>query len=226
MIEVARRSVRELDHSPSLGNQSIQGEVQWFCEQELRHAGAHLKAMEVLEKQGAMGPELSGQIEAVGVWLLKWVPLSWNLAISAAIENVTAALAILILRDRVLDAVPEPMLGLLKWHCEEEWEHRHVIFDLMQIYTRRSYAARATGWFLSFAVLGVLGFWATAHCLQVRTKNRLPRYSEMRSLFGLFVSEEGVLYKSIPYLMRYLQPAFHPLSSHELPDHPRVKKTA
>ncbi len=226
MIEVARRSLDALENSPSLGKQSLRDEVQWFCDQELHHANAHLKAMDALETQGAMSAELSGQIESVGKWLLKWLPLSWNLSISAAIENVTAALAILILRDRVLDAVPEPMLGLLKWHCKEEWEHRHVIFDLMQVSTGRSYSARVLGWFLSFVVLGVLGFWATSHCLQMRTKNRLPRLSEIRSLFSLFLAEEGILFKSIPYLLRYLQPGFHPLQSRELLDHPRVRKTA
>jgi len=187
--------------------------VRGFSQQEGRHANAHEKYFEALEKQGY---EIRGFLRFYS-WFTynvmeRVAPPELRLAATAACEHFTATLAKGALGSDVMAAADPTMRALLLWHAVEEIEHKSVAFDVLER-VNPSRALRMAGLYVSGTLLAAFGIGAAAMLLR---QDRVPLsrvVREFRALgdhnpFGERVY--GSAFKS------YSQRGFHP--NHETED--------
>jgi predicted metal-dependent hydrolase len=156
--------------------------VRGFSQQEGRHANAHEKYFETLEKQGY---EIRGFLRFFS-WFAFHVlegaaPPQLRLAVTAAAEHYTATLAKAALGTELLDDVDPTMRALLKWHAVEEVEHKSVAFDVLER-VNPSHRLRVAGMILASTLLALFGIGATAMLLR---QDRLPLSRIIREIRGL-----------------------------------------
>jgi uncharacterized protein len=153
------RSVRH--YLDRIDDPELLEQVRGFCAQEGRHANAHQRFFEVLERQGYEIRDFLRVYEAIGYGFIERVaPRSVALATTVALEHFTALLAEAALTGRLFDEKTDPVVErLLLWHAAEEIEHKAVAFDVLKR-VDPSYALRLIGLFMATLCLG--GFWMLA----------------------------------------------------------------
>ena len=179
--------------------------------QEARHGLEHEAFFRALEAQGY---ELQG-------WLERYERLAYgriegatgpalHLATTSALEHYTAVLAVLALRDGLLDDADERARALLFWHAAEEIEHRSVAFDVLQEVDPR-WTLRLAGFLMALATLNGFMTWGHVHLLrQEAAREGWP--SVLRDLARdlLDPGPRRGLWRAVPMLLDYLRPGFHP----------------
>lgn len=156
--------------------------VRGFSQQEGRHANAHERYFETLEKQGY---RIRGFLRfytrfAFGV-LEKVATPELRLAVTAAAEHYTATLAKGALGTGLFDDADPTMAALLRWHAVEEVEHKSVAFDVLE-HVNPSHRLRVAGMILASALLALFGISATAMLLR---QDRIPLSRIVREVRGL-----------------------------------------
>jgi len=181
--------------------------VRGFSQQEGRHANAHEKYFETLEKQGY---EIRGFLRFFS-WAAFHVledaaPPQLRLAVTAAAEHYTATLAKGALGTSLFDDADPTMRALLKWHAVEEVEHKSVAFDVLE-HVNPSHRLRVAGMIFASALLAVFGIGATAMLLR---QDRIPLrriLREIRELGDMNPFGRRVFGSAI---RGYMQRGFHP----------------
>jgi predicted metal-dependent hydrolase len=123
------RSVRH--YRDQITDPELQRQVAGFIGQESMHGRQHRAFNDHLAQLGYP----TKRIERVVRRLLEFregkVPPASNLAVTAALEHFTAALAELAMTDAEFRALPGPgVADLFLWHSLEEAEHKAVAFDV------------------------------------------------------------------------------------------------
>jgi len=199
------RSVRH--YVDRVGDPVLREQIKGFFGQEGRHAGAHEKYFEVLEKQGF---RIQGFLKAYEWWTTKVMeriaPPALRLSATAACEHFTATMAKNALEDDIFAHAHPAMRALLMWHSVEEVEHKSVAFDVLQA-VAPSYALRMAGLAVSGTMLGL--FWVAATAMLLRQDRADVRglLAEIRALGDRNPFGERVYGKAI---RSYLRRDFHP----------------
>jgi uncharacterized protein len=148
-------------HDPELREQ-----MRGFSQQEGRHANAHEKYFEALERQGY---RIRGFLRVHSWWtyqvMEKIASPELRLAATAAAEHFTATFAKRALGTDVLDAAHPTMRALFKWHAVEEIEHKAVAFDVLKKVSP-SYGVRMAGLAVSSTLLAAFAVAATVMLLR------------------------------------------------------------
>lgn len=156
--------------------------VRGFSQQEGRHANAHEKYFETLEKQGY---EIRGFLRFYSWFTYKVMedvaPPKLRLAATAAAEHFTATLAKGALGTPLFDAADPTMRALLCWHAVEEIEHKSVAFDVLKR-VDPSRRLRLAGLYVSGTLLAAFGIGATAMLLR---QDRVPLSRIIREIRAL-----------------------------------------
>lgn len=182
--------------------------VKRFSGQEARHSREHDAHAELLHAQGYQGMAWlnRNQGRAMG-WMNRRLPRA-SLALTVAIEHVTATFARHVLsRPEIWLAPMHPdMQRLWRWHAVEEAEHKAVAFDVYE-------AAELPVWLRRLAMADVtVGFLAeifVRHCyLLAKDRQLRPRVlvRGWRALFG----KTGLLRAVGADLPPFYQRHFHP----------------
>jgi len=177
-----------------------------FFGQEGSHGHEHEKAFEFLERQGFEIREWLQWYQSTAFnQLERRMPPNLRLAVTAALEHLTATLAAEGLTTDHLDGAHPVMRELLRWHACEEIEHKSVAFDVLQRVDDR-YWVRVTGLFVGLGSL--LYFWRSGAKMllkqdgigkaQIKSERRAARArgQNRNHLWRGFVE--------------YLRPGFHP----------------
>jgi predicted metal-dependent hydrolase len=180
-----------------------------FFGQEAKHGQEHARSFEMIEAQGYDVSRFLEMYEKKAVPALEQIfPPNIKLAMTVALEHLTASLGESALRDRFLDDAHPVMRALLRWHAAEEIEHKSVAFDVLKRVDPR-YSVRIAGMALGF--IGLMTFWTigTRMLLAQETgvsKKELKHYrkavEDKRRAHTGQVLREAVL--------KYLRPSFHP----------------
>jgi len=131
-----------------------------------------------------------------------------QLAITAALEHITAVMAHHLLSDRdIAESLHPAVRNLWLWHAIEETEHKAVAFDLYQELPP-SYSERVSV-FLK-VTLG-LSFTITFYTLSFLRADGLASKPKVlaRGAWRLF-GRKGLLSRMLPDYLTYLKPGFHP----------------
>lgn len=145
--------------------------VRGFSQQEGRHANAHEKYFETLEKQGYDIRRFLRFYTWFTYHVLERIaPGQLKLAATAAAEHFTATLAKGALGTDLFESADPTMRALLCWHAVEEIEHKSVAFDVLER-VNPSRRLRLAGLYVSGTLLAAFGIGATAMLLR---QDRVP----------------------------------------------------
>ena len=183
-----------------------------FIGQETQHGMQHEKFWDLLEKQGLKPEEYATWYSEHAY---KYVQLNTegllgeeiSLAVTAALEHYTAALAEVVTELDVWDDMPNEIANLLKWHALEELEHKSVSYDVLET-VKLSYTMRTLGLVIGSLSLGYYTAAGMLHFLKMdenksifKIVTDLPAFLQTFGTVGL---------KVVPIVLKYLAPGFHP----------------
>jgi predicted metal-dependent hydrolase len=199
------RSVRH--YQDRIDDPQLRADIRGFMAQEVRHGLEHERYFERLRAQGYDIDRFLEIYAAIAFGIVERVsPAALNLAITAALEHFTAALAERAFTTDFFDHAHPVMAELLRWHAAEEIEHKSVAFDVL--------ASVAPGWPLRAAGIAVgagmlAAFWIAAVQMllaQDRRAGRLVREPELPPQDP----DEALPRVLGRALVAYLRPGFHP----------------
>jgi predicted metal-dependent hydrolase len=205
MIDNVKR-VRDRLAPPHLRRQ-----VDWFIEQEGRHAAEHRRFVAQLARLGYRTERLDRLCRFIGQRLLPRIfGARLNMAVTVAIEHWTASVAEIILGDRLLADLDPPARRLVEWHCFEELEHRAVAFDVYRG-CGGGYLTRVAGVIVGFQLIAALSLVGlVSFLLQDR---QLLSVSAWREGLGFFYTRQALVLRTLPRALQLLRPGFHPSES-------------
>ncbi|MEQ9546982.1 MAG: metal-dependent hydrolase [Marinobacter sp.] len=185
----------------------MQKEISGFIGQEAMHSLEHVAMNQHVHDQGMPTEEIEAHLKIL-LDAVRMLPKRHHLAITCALEHLTAMLADLLLaRDDIREDMHETMRPLWVWHAVEETEHKGVAFNVYKAVDGSNYIER-TGWLvLSTAILAVFTTYGT---LRMMARDGRPSLTDtvqglwrMWGINGAFSSLTGEW-------LRYFKPGFHP----------------
>src|SRR5579875_232458 len=126
------RSVRK--HADQVTDPELKQQVAGFIGQEVTHGREHRALNERLQQMGYPTRRVDRMVRAGFKRNERLLPPKVQLAITAALEHYTAALAETLLSDPRAQALlgESEVRSMLLWHALEESEHKAVAFDVFQ----------------------------------------------------------------------------------------------
>lgn len=181
-----------------------------FIGQEAHHSREHKVINDFMQSRGFPVESVENMIDRI-LPFFKKMRKKDQMALTAAAEHYTAYFGDLVLSNpEVIENVHPTIRPLFVWHAIEEIEHKAVTYDLFDA-TDGEYLSRIYGFVLASALLGYLTTYGMATSMWVDRKNMSVRDTAkgLWWMFG-FGKNSGYLIKSLPFLLEYFQPDFHP----------------
>ena len=180
-----------------------------FFGQEARHGQEHARSFEMIAKQGYDVSRFLELYENKALPRLeKFFPANINLAITVALEHLTASLGESELSDDFLEGAHPTMRALLRWHAAEEIEHKSVAFDVLARVDPR-YSVRVSG--MAIGLIGLMIFWNIGARMLIAQETGLSK-KELRAYRKRILDKRKdhttrILTQAV---LKYLRPSFHP----------------
>jgi uncharacterized protein len=190
----------------------LQQQVAGFIAQEAMHGREHESYNAALERAGYPLAAMDRWVERSLKVALVTMPPKGRLAMTAALEHLTAIGAEdLLARGHALDGAPPQLAQLWRWHAIEETEHKAVAFDVYRQVAGRGFIAELRRMFTMLT--SSLGMTLMTWCFLLVALHRNGRLFDLRGwgrfLYWLWV-EPGTLRHQFPLYWRYFRPSFHP----------------
>jgi predicted metal-dependent hydrolase len=186
----------------------LKEEVRGFIGQEAMHSLEHIAMNQHVRDQGMPVEDMEKQLEILLNSIAKRLPRRHQLAITCALEHMTALMANMLLeRDDVREDMHETIRPLWVWHAIEETEHKAVTYDVYQ-QVGGNYAERAFYQLFTTALLGIMGSYFSARMMWNDRKN-LSLKDTAKSLWRMW-GKDGTFSSLIPNWLEYFKPGFHP----------------
>lgn len=200
--------------------------VRAFIGQEAMHGREHDEFNAMVEAAGLPAAELEAEVKQLLDFLQDWLPPSFQISATCALEHWTAILGGLLLDNpEVLDGSEPRYRDMWMWHAMEETEHKGVAFDVYRAVLGggvKAEAIRALGLIVATAV-----FWAhvfrfhpkmmrALHAQKAKAGGRRKRSLRQRikgvvELAQFTVgTKPGFMRLLLPELLSYFRPGFHP----------------
>lgn len=190
-----------------INDPKLKKEVRGFIGQEAMHSLEHKSMNQHVRDQGMPVEELEEHLEVV-LGIAKKLPKRHQLAITCALEHMTAMMADMLLeRSDVREDMHETMRPLWVWHAIEETEHKAVTYDVFN-QVGGTYAERTFYLAFSTAALGVMASYFTTRMMLNDPKNFSLKDSA-RGLWRMW-GKNGTFSSLIPTWLEYFKPGFHP----------------
>ncbi|MGO1692798.1 MAG: metal-dependent hydrolase [Marinobacter sp.] len=190
-----------------INDPKLKAEVRGFIGQEAMHSLEHLAMNQHVRDQGMPVEDLEKHLTVV-LDIAKKLPKRHQLAITCALEHLTAMMADMLLeRDDIREGMHETMRPLWAWHAIEETEHKAVAYDVFQR-VGGTYAERTFYLAFSTAALGVVGSYFTCR-MMLNDAKRFSVADTTRGLWRLW-GKNGTFSSLIPTWFSYFKPGYHP----------------
>ncbi|MEM9621489.1 MAG: metal-dependent hydrolase [Pseudomonadota bacterium] len=206
--EGERFFIRSVRHYHKQLPAELAEQVDQFTGQEGQHSREHDHHMQLLYDQGyEFLARFNRMQKNVMSWLNTRAP-RLSLALTTAIEHVTAIFAHEILRDPDfwLAGMSPDMQRLWRWHAVEEAEHKAVAYDVYQLTIGRLWLRRIA---MLDATVGFLMEIFVRHSLLL-IKDRQFKPSVLSRGFRQLLGRGGYLRRLAPHLLAYYKDDFHP----------------
>lgn len=207
-IRSVRDVVKTLDLDAPGAPPRLRERVRAFVGQEAMHGREHERAFALLDRDGiewrSFLEEEVKPVFARGDRL--FAPLT-RLAVTCALEHLTAVLGATAFADPMVDEAHPAMQELMLWHAAEEVEHKSVAFDVYEA-AGGGYLRRIFGMLVAYAVFMVLWRRAAAHILEqdggydARDMQALRKRLQDRGVDRIADFRRA--------FVAYLRPGFHP----------------
>ncbi|WP_203299054.1 metal-dependent hydrolase [Marinobacter sediminum] len=190
-----------------LDDSKLKEEVRGFIGQEAMHSLEHIAMNQHVHDQGMPVEDMERDLKVL-LDTARRLPKRHQLAVTCALEHVTALLADMLLeRDELREDMDKSMRPLWVWHAIEETEHKAVAYDVFQ-QAGGTYAERTAYLVVSTAFLGLMTTWFAGRMMLNDRKNFSIR-SSAKGLWRLW-GPKGTFSSLIPAWLEYFKPGFHP----------------
>ena len=196
------RALRGAVQNPELAQELLE-----FCKQEGQHTAQHLKFDRV---NAAMGIDVEGcrrRYAAALKPVRERLDALEMLAVTMALEHLTAGFAEQYFRKPEISAGSDPKVAALwAWHAAEESEHKATCYD---IYTAAGggYLPRVITLFGAWTLILAIAVYNT--CDLLRRDRKLFTRDTLAGFAYLF-GWRGVVTSLWPAFFHYFRPSFHP----------------
>lgn len=185
-----------------------QKDVSGFIGQEAFHSREHEALNQWLAEQGYPVGELERRVKKLLSFPRRFAPMQRKLAITCALEHLTAILANdLLQHSDVRERIHPAMRPLWEWHALEESEHKAVAFDVYRAHVG-GYMTRVLVLVLATSMLMLVGSYFQYRLLKVDGLHRRPGLW-LRGVWSLW-RPGGMLFRIVPAWLAYFRPGFHP----------------
>lgn len=199
------RSVRAF--SKQVDDPVLKERMRGFIGQEATHGLEHQRAFALLERDGIEYQSFLDDYDAFVKRREAMASPLFNLAVTCALEHLTATLGAHSFSDPMMQTAHPTMRALMLWHSAEEVEHKSVAFDVYDA-VGGGYLTRIVAMLFAFAFLMTWWRRGAKHLLQ---QDGGFRVAELRALRRRARSKGS----DVPGAFRdavwsYLRPGFHP----------------
>lgn len=208
LIRTVKQRVKHIEQ-PQLKQEALA-----FIGQEAQHSLQHKKFWDNLRSSGY---EIDGYLRFVRTVFFKILERRLNnrlnLAISAAGEHLTTAVAEIILKEEFLADAEPRLRNLFEWHAAEEIEHKSVVFDVFQNATD-SDLLRLVGMVVSHIL--VLGFLNLSLVMLLYQDKKLLDRKVWQEMIRFWFVKEKLLFRILLNSLKYCRNNFHPAQTDNL----------
>jgi hypothetical protein len=187
----------------------LKDQIAGFMAQEAMHGKGHRALNALCAGHGVeIQPELERQLRWLLVGVHRLLSPRSQLAVTCALEHMTALMAEQLLGDpRHHGAIDPNLRGLWLWHALEEAEHKAVAFDVYRAIgggevRRGAIMALATVVF----VAEVINVWTRL----VKADGARPGLRGWARAIGFLFGKPGLVRRELPGYLAYFRPGFHP----------------
>lgn len=193
---------------PKLSDPAMRTMVAQFMLQEGQHGAGHLRCWQMLEAQGY---RIAGFQRPVDAFLYRFLepitPMRLRIAMVACVEHVNAYLGHEFLKQELLRDADPDLRALFEWHFAEEIEHKHVVFDVLQVQSG-NYLLRVLAAGLVLPLFYLL--MSVGALLLLRQDGLLGRRATWKQVRQHLFSRDHMARRTCRYVFDYLRPGFHP----------------
>lgn len=186
--------------------------VSAFIGQEAMHGREHDEYNKTMVDAGFPVDKMEAHITQLLNFIQRVSPPAFQLAITIALEHLTAILADSLLSNPEQLANSDPRFAALwQWHALEETEHKAVAYDVYQQVigeTPSAYLMRTIT-----LVLTTLIFFAHCYTYYFQIIRKCGEHTNFKGWWTVFRFQwitPGALRKTIPAWLDYFKPGFHP----------------
>lgn len=199
-------------HRNLIKDPELQKAVTAFIGQEAMHGREHEEYNAALFARSQIAPKFEAFVLEVFGLIKKYLPPSFWLSGTIALEHFTALLADSVLTiPELFEGAEEHYANIWRWHAFEETEHKGVAFDVWNTamgHGPKAYAIRAFG-----LIAATIIFWAfvlPVFINIVKDERELTNLSAWKKAYKYTFGEVGVLRKQLGNYIAYFLPNFHP----------------
>ena len=185
-------------------------QIRGFIGQEAHHGRVHDDFNARAQELGLAMDRIERRFKRRLDFVRKRLPPEQHLAITAALEHMTASLAQWTLESPEAGLAGKehsPLQEILVWHAMEEIEHKAVAFDVYRSQVKDEKLRISTG------KLVFRTFWvqvAIAQCILLWKDRKLPSLRHIREAWDFMWGKNGFRRWADAQLKHYLEPGFHP----------------
>lgn len=183
-----------------------------FIGQEGMHGREHMEYNAKLAGAGLPVDQQETLVDQILDFTKARLAPEYQLAVTVALEHLTAILGDVLLREpRLLEGAEPEFAALWRWHALEETEHKAVAFDVFEQMVGkgpRAYVIRATA-----LVTSTLMFWALVYPFWIQNLAARRQLGNWRSILNALKWQwlsPGGLRRTIPDWLDWFKPGFHP----------------
>jgi predicted metal-dependent hydrolase len=201
------------NYRPQIRDPELNKAVTGFIGQEAMHSREHSECNDLLDAAGLPATPLQHRVQRLLERVKRRLPPRYQLAITIALEHLTAIMANAVLEDERVLAGAEPAYARLwHWHALEETEHKAVAYDVWRAVTRPSlfnYLLRCITLISASVVFWVLVFLFHRKLVNADPAARAERGGLLRLLRFQWITP-GPLRRALRDWFDYFRPGFHP----------------
>lgn len=196
----------------SVRSPELRASLRDFLAQEALHGREHQRYNGVMAEAGYPAAYLAKRVANLLRWMGRHLPAKTRLAVTVALEHVTAMLSAgVVAEPGILEGCAPAFASLWWWHSIEEIEHKAVAFDLYRDVTAGDFVAyprRAAAMLASYGAFAA-GVFVYLVVLLAHDRRATDRRGWLALLRFLFVRPRA-LRGQLRGLLAFLSPSFHP----------------
>ena len=186
--------------------------VSAFIGQEAFHTREHEEYNEAMVEAGIPIDQMEASVQKLLDFLQENAPRPLQLAVTVALEHLTAMMANIVMEDDRFIKNSDPHYeALWKWHAMEETEHKGVCYDVYEEVVGKGPGAYALRTF-TFVAANVI-FWSLFYryyYLVMKSRNEHKNVSGWMKSFRYQFGKRGVFPSLIGEWLSFFKPGFHP----------------
>lgn len=195
-------------YQPQISDPALNRRIRGFIGQEAHHGRAHEDFNNALEGKGFPIGKISERTRNLLALARRRLAPERQLAITVALEHVTATLAEHALRHpEVLEQMDPTFREMLIWHAVEEIEHKDVAFDVYRQTVGKEFLRRRV------MLMSLILFFYRVMVFQrviLRADRRRASLAEWRQALGFFWGKGGLMRESLWHFAQAFRRGFHP----------------